>query len=81
MYTFPRVKFADTNTLDSQWEHIRSEFVEATKAEGLGDRDEELMDLWHSIETYFRMRQVQGIDVHAVAAAVIKKNALRGYYD
>jgi len=80
MYAFPKANFADNNTLDEQLTHIKSEFVEAMKAEGMGERDEELMDLWHSIETYFRMRQNQGIDVHAVAAAVVGKNAERGYY-
>ena len=81
MYAFPKSKFVDTNTLEEQEEHIRSEFVETQKAEGQGEKDIEYMDLWHSLETYFRMRQAQGIDVHAVAAVVIEKNAVRDYYD
>jgi len=80
LYTFPRVKFADTNTLTDQWEHIRSEFVEASKAEGLGDRDEELMDLWHSIETYFRIREAAGVDIGETKRTVVTKNRARGYY-
>ena len=81
MYTFPRAKFADTNTLADQWEHIRSEFVEASKAEGLGERDEELMDLWHSIETYFRMREAAGVDIGETREVVVAKNRARGYYN
>jgi hypothetical protein len=81
MFAFPRTIFVDESTLDDQWEHVKSELVEAIRAgDKLGERDEELMDLWHSIETYFRIRQTQGIDIHAVMTDVIKKNSERGYY-
>lgn len=84
MFSFPRIKFADTNTADEQVQHIYSEMVEFMKEHNRdkrGLRDEELMDCWHSIETYFRIRQAQGIDVHAIHTQTIKKNRVRGYYD
>lgn len=83
MFSFPKIKFANTNTIDQQVQHIYSEVVEAMQDynKGMtGDMDMELMDLYHSIETYFRIRQKQGIDIHATHAAVVKKNAERGYY-
>jgi len=80
-YIFPKAKFVDENTLDEQFNYIRSEFIEAVRAEGMGERDEELADLWHSIETYFRIREKQGIAVSEVINHVKQKNGLRGYYE
>ena len=83
MFSFPKVKFADENTPEKQIQHIYSEMVEFMREYNNGKKgllDEELMDCWHSIETYFRIRQRQGIDIAAVHAAVVKKNRDRGYY-
>jgi len=77
---YPRTKFADMATLEQQFEHVREEFIEAVKADGRGERDEELADLEHSIQTYFDIRAKQGIDVDGVRQAVIEKNKRRGYY-
>jgi hypothetical protein len=40
----------------------------------MGAADHELADLYHSIETYFRMRERSGINVRAVLAEVRQKN-------
>lgn len=84
MFSFPEIKFAHTNTIGQQIEHIQEEFIEAMKEVNdgnMGAADIEFMDLWHSLETYFRIRQKQGISVHATARAVLEKNEKRRYYD
>ena len=80
MYSFPKTKFVNENTLDEQFSHIKSEYMEAVRAQGMGERDEELMDLWHSIESYFRMREAQGVDVMLTRSQTVYKNAQREYY-
>jgi len=83
-YQFPPVRWADTNTPYQQLEHIREEHGEAWQAmlKGhLGDVDDEVMDLYHSCETYFRVRERMGIDVDAVLKRTQDKNHDRGHYD
>ncbi|MEG6615367.1 hypothetical protein V6C27_02840 [Peptococcaceae bacterium 1198_IL3148] len=66
-----------------------SEAVEVAKAWvwyrlGLGSRqrvDEEMADLLHSAETYFRIREREGLDVPATFRSVVRKNQSRGYYE
>lgn len=81
-WRFPEVKFVRTNTKEEQVGHILSEAVEVYYAlldkKGL---DEEMADLLHSCETYFRIRQREGCDVHKVFSRVIEKNRKRGYYE
>lgn len=83
-YSFPKTKFVTENTIDQQVDHIRSEYVEFQReftAARMGLADHELADLYHSIETYFRMRERQGVDIKATFAEVQQKNQDRGYYD
>lgn len=83
MYTFPKVKFVDTNTPEQQLEHIRSEVVEAIREQLKGMQgltDLEVADIWHSCESYFRIREKQGISVNEVVGVTIEKNYRRGYY-
>lgn len=80
IYTFPAIKFIHDNTLAEQDDHIRSEFLEWMKATGEGEKDEELLDLYHSIETRLRMREAQGIDIDAGVQRTILKNINRDYY-
>jgi len=57
-YKYPRIKFADTNTVEQQLEHIRQEVVEAIQAYNagqLGDMDIELHDVLQSVETAKRI--------------------------
>ena len=77
---YPKTRFVDENTLDEQFDHICSEYREAVMAEGKGDRDEELADLEASIQTYWDIREKQGLDVDALRKAIIEKNRRRGYY-
>lgn len=82
-YTFPETIFVDENTLEQQIEHIKSEFIEFTReimCEKLGSADIEAADLYHSLETYFRMREKAGISMDEVTNTVRKKNQGRGYY-
>jgi hypothetical protein len=81
IYTFPAIKFIHDNTLAEQDDHIRSEFVEWMKATGEGEKDEELLDLYHSIETRLRMREAQGINIDAGITNTVAKNDKRGYYE
>jgi hypothetical protein len=80
---FPATRFVTENNIEQQAEHIRSEYIEFQReftAARMGLADHELADLYHSIETYFRMREKAGIDVRAVFAEVQQKNTDRGYY-
>ena len=64
--------------------HICSEAIEFLKEILCGDMDKadiEAADLYHSIETYFRIRENEGVDLGAVFGAVIRKNEERGYYE
>jgi len=83
-YKYPRIKFADTNTVEQQLEHIRSEVVEAIQAysaDKLGDMDIELHDIGQSVETLQRMREERaGVSIDEGRQFMIKKNRERGYY-
>ena len=84
IFLFPATRFVAENTADMQVDHIRSEYVEFQReftAGKMGAADHELADLYHSIETYFRIRERQGIDIKATFAEVQQKNQDRGYYD
>jgi len=73
----------DENDIETQVEHIQSEFIEFSKElilGRLGAADMEAADLYHSLETYFRMREKAGVDIQATFQAVEQKNESRGYY-
>ncbi|MEW5952647.1 MAG: hypothetical protein AB1815_02655 [Bacillota bacterium] len=78
-YNFPATRFATENTRLEQFRHIMSEMEEAQEANDV-ELDEEVMDILHSCETYFRMREAQGIDVGKIKVVVEAKNMARGYY-
>jgi len=84
-YKFPRIKFADTNTIKQQLDHILEEVHEVFKAyiEGMmGDMDMELCDLAQSVETLQRMREERnGVSTKLTQEAMIKKNGERSYYN
>ncbi len=68
--------------------HICSEAIEFLKEISCEDMDKadieaadiEAADMYHSLETYFRIRENEGVDLGAVFGAVIRKNEERGYY-
>ena len=86
IYLFPKTRFAQTNTLIDQLGHIFSEATEVRKtidnSEPAQRTTEEIIDLWHSIETYIRILE----EKHGTKAVldaidqVVKKNDQRGYY-
>jgi len=82
-YRFPRVKFADSNSVVEQVAHTEGELDEVIEA--LFDNDpehalEEMIDAIWSIETMIRIHcQETGLDPAAAAVKVEKKNRDRGY--
>lgn len=93
---FPVCKFAKTNSIKAQWQHVRSEAMEVQIAivelrEATGADTfcrackvvEELADLRHSAETLARIieREYPGIELDTAEVDVIQKNWDRGYYD
>jgi len=83
-YKFPRIKFADTNTVKQQLDHILEEVREVFTAynEGMmGDMDMELCDLAQSVETLQRMREERnGVSTKMTQEAMVEKNKGRSYY-
>ena len=85
-WNFPKTKFVDDNDRDHQFEHVVSEVVEVSNAialqESAGRIDEELMDLFHSLETYWRIQEKErGPEyVAGMRRYVTDKNAARDYY-
>ena len=83
-YKFPRIKFADTNTVKQQLDHILEEVREVFTAynEGMmGDIDMELCDLAQSVETLQRMREERnGVSTKMTQEAMVEKNKGRSYY-
>lgn len=88
IYIFPETKFVGENTADKQLNHVISEAIEL-QDELMNDfysdspelTREEAMDLYHSLETLFRIWESQGVDMEAVRQKVFEKNRARGYYD
>jgi len=85
-FSFPKTRFVDENDSAAQFEHVVSEITEVSMAldnhEPALRVDEELMDLFHSLESYFRVKvKEHGPDyVVALRRFVFEKNAARGYY-
>lgn len=84
-WRFPETKFVNINTIRKQIPHILSEANEVKDtiqcAEPQKRTDEEVADLMHSCETYFRIRQREGADIHQIFSRIVEKNRHRGYYD
>jgi hypothetical protein len=84
MYIFPETKFVRENTVKQQIDHVISESIELHQEELMEDDTdyeyEEAMDLYHSLETLFRIWEREGVDMEAVRQKVLEKNRARGYY-
>ena len=81
IYIFPETKFVRENNNKKQQVHVVSEWREFMNAEwNTAEEKEEAMDLYHSIETLFRIWEKQGVDMEAVRQKVFDKNRARGYY-
>lgn len=89
VFNWPETIFARRNTPDEQLDHVISEVDEASVLTPLSGAEaeealhEELADLVHSLETYWRIvGRVRGLDyVRAVFSRVEDKNRARGYYE
>lgn len=82
MYRFPATKFVQENTMEEQADHVLSEAIEFTQAEGV-DKLREGADVYHSLETLFRQAEEKyGREFirDAVFGWIEKKNRERGYY-
>jgi hypothetical protein len=83
-YSFPLTKWVKTATAAKQKNHFYSEwneYLDAAAYEHDSQHElEELIDLYHSLETYFRILERDGIDVGAAFERVKQKNESRGYY-
>lgn len=82
-FSFPRTSFTDSNGLYEQITHICSEVSEVNEAylnEAIERVAEELVDLYHSVETALRIIDENYISIDAVGEKVINKNLRRGYY-
>ena len=88
-YTFPPTTFSRTNSQSQQVRHILSEcaeVIDAMIAHGgiiVGNVEAELMDLTHSLETFWRMREESHGEHHVagIVAGIVAKNRARGYYN
>lgn len=82
LFNFPPTRFVTENSQIEQMDHIVSESMEVLDAMAKDESRrrllEELMDLHHSLETFWRMQDAQ--EVAEVMTDVMKKNAMRGYY-
>ncbi|RQW89913.1 MAG: hypothetical protein EHM79_02075 [Geobacter sp.] len=87
VYNFPETIFVRVNTGGQQLDHIMSEVMEVEEAvldeDGPFDRIiEEMVDLTHSLETYWRIMEAQRGKkyVQKMFARVEAKNRARDYY-
>ncbi|MCK9326788.1 MAG: hypothetical protein M0P69_14950 [Bacteroidales bacterium] len=85
-WRFPKTKFAESNDLERQLDHVRSERVEmwtAFMTGKIGHLCEELFDVIHSCETalWLIKKQFPEIDMPSAMQAVERKNFNRGYYN
>lgn len=84
IFSFPRVKFVDSNGIATQSSHILSEALEVEESvlkPYIKHTAEEVMDCLHSCETALRILQEKyGINVSELRRDVERKNFERGYY-
>lgn len=81
-YNFPKTRFVDENTSLQQIIAIEQEYIEFKESDcGTRHEIEEAVDLYHSLETYFRILENCGVDISKVFEEVKLKNEKRGYYE
>jgi hypothetical protein len=81
-YSFPATKWVKTATRNNQKDKIIDEGREfqLTK-DGSEHEIEEAIDIFQSLETYFRILERNGVNVDGHMFNVQMKNTARGYYD
>jgi hypothetical protein len=80
-FSFPRTTFVDSNGLFEQITHIETEMAEVKHAylnEPPERLVEELVDLYHSVETALRIMDERYVPIPHLD--VQEKNRARGYY-
>lgn len=78
-FTFPKI--AKKLTIQRQLEKILEELEEVREAKTAKDIDEEIIDLYHAVETLVRIRfQARPLRLRKIINFVIRKNLKRGYY-
>lgn len=79
-YNFPEIK--TTRTLEERIQKIKDEILEFEEADSGEKKDQEAIDIIHSVETflrgYFKGREKQ---MEVMIKTVLIKNTNRGYYD
>lgn len=80
-YSFPATKWVKMAKASEQKDHVISEFIEMLTADTQLKKLEEAIDLYHSLETYFRILERDGIDIPGHFKNVYEKNEARGYYE
>jgi len=87
-FNFPEIKFAKENCIQDQYEHVRSEEFEAEEEYlwhgNLSDKFfEEMADLTHSIETFWRIvERTKGKPyLDNLFSSIVRKNVERNYYE
>lgn len=88
MFSFPKIKYVDTNNTGKQFLHLLSEVWELVRAyvrwKITGNKLEfhrELFDVWQSAESLVRVEMKLGYNMNEVYTETYMKNARRGYYD
>jgi hypothetical protein len=82
-YNFPAI--ATHNTLFRQFKKIQEEMRELEdtwEGKSIDATDEEVMDVIHACETYFRLRSERdsSFDINILQKRIEEKNRRRGYY-
>jgi len=81
---YPKTKFATTNTIDEQIDHVLSEIGEVIREKrGSLEFFHELADLQHSVETLWNvLDRIYGNDFSEkiIFERIEQKNRERGYY-
>ena len=79
-WIFPIIK--TTRTIEQQLQKVEDEIEEYKTAKDETNRDEEAVDLLHSVETFLRLRfQGREEQLNTLIESVILKNKSRNYYE
>ena len=80
IYRFPETIFVKMLNSAKQFQKIEEEFAEAQSATLTTQRDKEVVDMLQAIETYLRIRELEGLDVAELMREHEEYTRGRGYY-
>ena len=79
-WIFPRIK--TKRTVEQQFSKIKDEWIEYQKACSQTNKDEEAIDILHSVETFLRLQfKDRETELDKLIQKTIAKNISRGYYE